>query len=95
MTKFNDFLNEQLQNPEVKAEYDTLEPEFAIIQAMIDARKAKGITQKELSERTGIAQGDISKLENGNGNPSVRTLQRLANAMGMTLKIEFVPKTTA
>ena len=85
MTKFNDFLNEQLQDPEVKAEYDALEPEFAIIQAMIDARKAKGITQKELSERTGIAQGDISKLENGNGNPSVRTLQRLANAMGMTL----------
>ncbi len=95
MTKFNDFLNEQLQNPEMEAEYDALEPEFAIIQAMIDARKAKGITQKELSERTGIAQGDISKLENGNGNPSVRTLQRLANAMGMTLKIEFVPKTTA
>lgn len=93
MTKFNDFLNEQLQDPEVKAEYDALEPEFAIIQAMIDARKAKGITQKELSERTGIAQGDISKLENGNGNPSVRTLQRLASAMGMTLKIEFVPKT--
>ena len=94
MAKYNDFLNEQLQDPEVKAEYDALEPEFAIIQAMIDARKAKGITQKELSERTGIAQGDISKLENGNGNPSVRTLQRLANAMGMTLKIEFVPKTT-
>lgn len=95
MTKFNDFLNEQLQDPEMEAEYDALEPGFAIIQAMIDARKAKGITQKELSERTGIAQGDISKLENGNGNPSVRTLQRLANAMGMTLKIEFVPKTTA
>lgn len=94
MTNFNDFLNEQLQDPEVKAEYDALEPEYAIIQAMIDARKGKGITQKELSERTGIAQGDISKLENGNGNPSIRTLQRLADAMGMTLRIEFVPKTT-
>ena len=94
MTKFNDFLDEQLQNPEVKAEYDALEPEFAIIQAMIDARKGKGMTQKELSVRTGIAQSDISKLENGNGNPSIRTLQRLANAMGMTLKIEFVPQTT-
>ena len=64
MTNFNDFLNEQLQDKELKAEYDALEPEFAIIQAMIDARKSKGITQKELSERTGIAQGDISKLEN-------------------------------
>ena len=76
---------------ELKAEYDALEPEFAIIQAMIDARKSKGITQKELSERTGIAQGDISKLENGNANPSIKTVQRLASAMGMSLKIEFVP----
>ena len=67
MTKFNDFLNEQLKDPEIKAEYDALEPEFAIVQAMINARKMKGITQKELSERTGIAQGDISKLENGLG----------------------------
>lgn len=90
MTKFNDFLSEQLKDPEIKAEYDALEPEFAIIQAMINARKMKGITQKELSERTGIAQGDISKLENGNGNPSIKTLQRLATAMDMSLKIEFV-----
>ncbi len=90
MTTFNDFLKEQLKDPEIKAEYETLKPEFAIIQAMIDARKLKGITQKELSERTGIAQGDISKLENGNGNPSLKTLQRLASAMGMYLKIEFI-----
>ena len=90
MTKFNDFLSEQLIDPEIKDEYAALEPEFAIIQAMINARKMKGITQKELSERTGIAQGDISKLENGNGNPSIKTLQRLAAAMDMSLKIEFV-----
>ncbi len=90
MTTFNDFLKEQLKDPEIKAEYETLKPEFAIIQAMIDARKLKGITQNELSERTGIAQGDISKLENGNGNPSLKTLQRLARAMGMYLKIEFI-----
>lgn len=90
MTNFNDFLKEQLKDPEIKAEYEALEPEFAIIQAMIDARKLKGITQKELSERTGIAQGDISKLENGNANPSIKTLQRLASAMDMSLKIEFV-----
>lgn len=92
MTNFNDYLNEQLNDPAFKSEYDALEPEFAVIQAMIDARKLKGITQKELSERTGIAQGDISKLENGNGNPSVKTLQRLAAAMDMSLKIEFVAK---
>lgn len=91
MTNFNDFLNEQLKNPEIKNEYDELEPEFAIIQAMIDARKETGLTQKELSERTGIAQGDISKLENGSANPSLKTLQRLAAGMDMRLKLEFVP----
>lgn len=91
MTKFNDFLKEQLEDPEIRAEYDALEPEFQIIQAMIDARKLKGITQKELSKRTGIAQSDISKLENGNANPSLRTLQRLASGMGYKLKLEFIP----
>lgn len=91
MTKFKDFLNEQLKDEEFRKEYEALEPEFAAIQAMIDARKLKGLTQKELSERTGIAQGDISKLENGSSNPSLRTLQRLAEGLGMKLKLEFVP----
>lgn len=91
MTNFNDFLKEQLQDPEIKTEYDALEPEFSIMQAMIDARKNSGMTQKQLSEKTGIAQADISKLESGNANPSLRTLQRLAAGMGMRIKIEFQP----
>lgn len=91
MTRFDDYLNEQLQDPELKKEYDALEPEFAIVQAIIDAREASGLTQKQLSERTGITQGDISKMENGVGNPSIRTLQRLASGMGMRLKLEFKP----
>ena len=91
MTNFNDFLKEQLQDPELKAEYDALEPEFSIMQAMIDARKSSGMTQQQLSEKTGIAQADISKLESGSANPSLRTLQRLAAGMGMRIKIEFQP----
>ena len=94
-TKFNDFLQEQLQDPEFRKDYEALQPEHAVVQAIIDARKNAGLTQKELSERTGIAQGDISKLENGNANPSIRTLQRLAAAMGMTLKVEFLPNTVS
>lgn len=90
--RFDDFLQEQLKDPAFKKEYDALQPEHAIIQAIIDARKQAGLTQKELSERTGIAQGDISKLERGNANPSIRTLQRLANGMGMKLKLEFLPE---
>jgi len=91
MSEWDKFLEKQLQNSEVRAEWDALEPEFAIIQAIIDARKNSGLTQKQLSERTGIAQGDISRLENGNANPSLNTLKRLAGAMDMTLKIEFLP----
>ena len=91
MTNFNDFLNEQLKDPDFKKEYDALAPEFSIIQAIIDARKSTGMTQKDLAEKTGITQGDISRLENGSANPSLKTLQRLAEGMGMTLKLEFVP----
>ena len=65
-----------------------------VIRAMIDARISQNLTQKELSERTGIAQTEISKLENGTRNPSVRLLQRLAEGMDMELSISFVPKNT-
>ena len=90
---FERYLEEQLKDPEFckeYKEYEALEPEYTIMQAIIDARTSKGLTQKELSIRSGIAQGDISKLENGNANPSIRTLQRLATAMGKTLRIEFL-----
>lgn len=88
-SKFDDYLQEQLKDHEFRAEYEALQPEHAVIQALIDARKETGITQKELSKRTGIAQGDISKLERGTANPSIKTLQRLAAGMGRVLKIEF------
>ena len=91
MSDFRDYLNEQLKDPEVRAEWDALEPEFQIVRAMIDAREKKHLSQKELSNLTGISQADISRLENGNANPSIRTLQRLAAGMGMRVKIEFQP----
>ena len=78
------------KNPDFKAEWDALEPELSIMQAVIDARKESGLTQQQLAERTGISQADISKLENGNANPSLKTLQRLASAMDKKLKISFV-----
>ena len=93
MTNFNDLWAEQMKDSAFKAEWDALDAEISVIEAMLKARKESGLTQKQLSERTGIAQTDISKLERGNGNPSIRTLQRLAAGMGMKVKIEFVPVT--
>ena len=89
-TSFDEYLKEKLKNPDFKREYDALQPEYEIIKALIQARNDSGLTQKQLSERTGITQADISKLENGNGNPSLKTLQRLAAGMGKQLRLEFV-----
>ncbi len=56
------------------------------------AREESGITQKELSEKTGIYQADISKLERGMGNPSLLTLKRLAEGLNMELQINFMKR---
>ena len=90
---FRETLSEQMKDPEFCAEWEALEPERQIIRAIIEGREANDLTQKQLSEATGIAQADISRLENGTGNPSIRTLKRLAAGLGMHLKLEFVPLT--
>lgn len=95
MSEFKEFLNEQLQDSEFREEYENLQPEFDVIRAMVDARISQNLTQKELAEKTGINQADISKLENGTRNPSLKLLKRLADGMGMNLKIDFIPKKTA
>ena len=95
MRKFNDFLDEQLQDEEFKKEYDDIQPELDVIKAIVDARFSKNLTQKELAQRTGINQADISKLEHGIRNPSINLLKKLAEGMDMALKIEFVPKQKA
>ncbi len=95
MSEFQDFLNEQLQDDEFRKEWEDIQPEMDVIRAMVDARISQNLTQKELAERTGINQADISKLENGTRNPSLKLLKRLADGMGMTLKLEFVPKSPA
>ena len=73
-------------------EYEAFQPEMDVIRAIVEARTSQKLTQKELAERKGIDQADISRLENGTRNPSVNLQKRLADGMGMTLKIEFVPK---
>ena len=95
MQKFSDFLDEQLKDPDFRKEYEAIQPEMAVIRALVDARISRNLTQKQLSERTGINQADISKLENGTRNPSLNMLKRLADGLDMTLKLEFIPKQKA
>ena len=88
---FRETLDERMQDPEFKAEWDALAPERQIMRAIVEGREGRDLTQQQLAEVTGIARADISRLENGTGNPSLRTLKRLAAGMGMALKLEFVP----
>jgi len=82
----------KMEDPDFAAAFSDIQPEMNIIRALIDARISQNMTQRELAERTGIAQTEISRIENGTRNPSLRLLQRLADGMGMTLTITFTPK---
>ena len=58
-----EYKKQKMQNPDFSAAYDEIQPEMDIIRAIIDARISQNMTQKELSERTGINQTEISRLE--------------------------------
>ena len=92
MSDLQKMMGELLNDEEFKREYDALQPEMDITRAILNARINAGLTQIELSEKSGISQADISRLEKGTRNPSIALLKRLADALDSTLKIEFVPK---
>lgn len=77
------------ERPEVEAAYEALAPQYEIIRAEIESRKAIGMTQKELAERMGTAQANISRFESGSYNPSLAFLQKMADCLGKTLRISL------
>ena len=50
-------------------------------------RETRGISQKEISEKTGMTPATLSRLENGLTVPSIKTVDRYLNAIGMELKV--------
>ena len=91
MKTLNDLKKELMKDKDFKAEYEAIQPEMYVIRALIDARIASNLTQKQLAELSGVNQSDISKIENGTRNPSIRLLQKLAAGMNMSLKLQFIP----
>ena len=87
-----EYKESRMKDPDFAKAYEEIQPEMSIIRAIIDARISKNMTQKELSQKTGIAQTEISRIENGTRNPSIKLLQRLADGMDMDLNISFTPK---
>ena len=87
MKTLNDLTTELMQNPEFKAAYDVLEPEFECAMTIIAARTAQGLTQEQLAERLNFLVSYIARLESGRVIPSMRTWERLAAATGTRAKV--------
>ena len=92
MSDLQELGKELMKDPEFREEYESLQPDMDITRAILNARIRAGLTQTELSKKSGISQADISRLEKGVRNPSLALLKRLADAMNTTLHIEFLPK---
>ena len=88
--KYSDYKEKVFsEKPEVREEYERRGPEYEAIRAAVMTRKEAGLTQRELAERMGTAQANISRFENGNVNPSLEFLQKMASCMGKKLRISF------
>jgi ribosome-binding protein aMBF1 (putative translation factor) len=79
------------KKPNYVRAYAALEAEFSLAEAVIRARSAAGLTQEQLARRMNTTQAVIARLESGRVKPSTRTLERLAAATGMRLRISFEP----
>lgn len=88
---FEEFKARLLADPRVKAEYDSLAPEFEIAAELLRARVRSGLSQAELAKRMGTSQSAVARLESGQSLPSTKTLLRFAEATGLKIRIRFSP----
>lgn len=88
--KYSELKKNLLSVPEVKAEYEALEPEYQFIRDMLSCREELELSQQGLADLTGINRADISRIENGNANPSLKTMKRIAKGLGKRLEIRIV-----
>ena len=89
MDDFHKYLERQMNDPEFCKEYENARPEYEIMRAIVDARIHQNMTQKELAEKSGIRQSNISRIENGTCSPTLATLEALAKGMGKKLVVSF------
>lgn len=89
MTRMKELHADWMKDSAYREAYDALEEEFAVAQAIIEARMKAGLTQEELADRMKTSQSAIARLESGRSIPSARTLARFAKATGTRLRISF------
>lgn len=84
---------EMLADAATRADYDAITDEFAIARELIAARARAGLSQSEVAQRMGTTQSVVARLESGKRPPSMRTVERFAQAVGghAVLRIEGIP----
>ena len=87
MKTFKEYLKESLKDPEFRAAYNALEPEYKLASSLIEARLAQKLTQEELAKKAGVTQNTITRLESGTTNPTFATITRVASALGKELSL--------
>lgn len=87
-TSFKDFKTELLKNPNIRREYDALQPKYTIIQAIIARRNELSLSQRQLARLSGMQQPAICRLESGDNNITVDTLFKVADALGLDIKFK-------
>ena len=92
MARISEMHKKWLKEPKYKKAYDALEEEFVLAGTVMDVRNRAGLTQEELARRMGTTQPVVARLESGRTRPSMRTLERLAEATGSRLLISFAPR---
>lgn len=91
MARIVDMQKKWMKEPKYRKAYEALEEEFALASAVMDVRTRAGLTQEELARKMGTTQPVVARLESGRTRPSMRTLERLAEATGSRLLIGFEP----
>lgn len=90
MSDFRDHLKQSLSNKEFKQEWDSQSVEREIVRQIVEARLEQGMSQVQLANACGMKPANLCRLENGNGNPSVATLAKIAHGLNRKLKVSFV-----
>lgn len=80
---------ELAKDPDIRAEFVRLEPEYELAKQLIEARLAGNMTQAELAARAGVKQAYIARLESGMANPTIASIGKISRALGLQLKIAF------
>ncbi|HEY4487687.1 MAG TPA: helix-turn-helix transcriptional regulator [Candidatus Paceibacterota bacterium] len=88
--RLEDWHREQMRDPAFRKAYDALEPKYALIHAILDARIKKGVTQAEIAKRAGTTQSAIARFESGVGNPTLDFMQRVSAAVGARLEVRIL-----